>query len=47
MTRPTTLTSVNRSVLFWDITQRRVVITTRRCVISQKSAGPINIAAEA
>jgi uncharacterized protein YrrD len=33
------------SGLFWDITQRRVVINSRRSVTSQKSADIINIAA--
>jgi hypothetical protein len=36
-----------RTALFWDITRRRVVITTRHRVISQKSTDLINIAAEA
>jgi hypothetical protein len=37
-----------RSALFWDSTRRCVVtITTRRHVISQKSADLINIVAEA
>jgi hypothetical protein len=37
-----------RLALFWVITQRRMVmLTIRRCVMSQKSASLINIAAEA
>jgi hypothetical protein len=37
-----------KSVVFWVITRRRVVIiTTRRSVITQKTTDFINIAAEA
>jgi hypothetical protein len=40
-----------KSALFWDITQRRVVISYRitilRCIISKKSANLIYITAEA
>jgi hypothetical protein len=37
------VSSFLRSALFWNITQRRVVITIRRCVISPMTAYLINL----